>query len=260
MADSAPLRWRALRRLMRWVVWRTARRHLIHREIRLTSGDRVRWLDAESDEFRTALTDEIASLHRAGFPAAELSGGSPLIAELAVVTVAADRALRRKGVAASCSRALVADMGWDLYRRMLLSTSLPFRLITRDPARRLRWTLNTLLVFPFRPVGAPGYEAEIVRDAAQVRTHFTHCPPQSLARAVSERNRDPEVLEAFRQSWCLYDWPGADLIAGDGRRGHYGRERTLSAGDPVCDMCWAARATGEPQHSRAGACETERAE
>ena len=48
--------------------------------------------------------------------------------------------------------------------------------------------------------------------------------------------------EAFYQSWCLYDWPAADLLAGarvhDGT--HYRRPHTLSRGDAVCDMCWSA--------------------
>jgi hypothetical protein len=56
---------------------------------------------------------------------------------------------------------------------------------------------------------------------------------------------DPEALAGFANSWCRYDWPGADLIAADGHRGHYVRRRTLSAGDPVCDMCWVARARRE---------------
>jgi len=139
---------------------------------------------------------------------------------------------------------VVADLGWDVYRRMLRLSSLPARLVTRDPGRRLRWTIRALLVFPFHAPGAPGYAVETWRDGDDILTHFTCCPPQSFVRRVAETEDDPDTLEAFRQSWCTYDWPGADLIAGDGKRSHYRRRRTLSHGDTMCDMCWAARSQG----------------
>lgn len=250
MPERIPLRWRAISCVIWWIVWRTCRRHLLIREIRLATGENVRWLAPDCDGFRDTLADEIETLRADGHPARELTGGSRLMAELALFTVAADLAFRRAGVAADCSRDIVADIGWDLYRRMLLLTSLPIRLVTRDPGRRLRWTLGVLLFFPFRPVGAPGYAADLGWESGQVRTHFTCCPPQSLARRVSVQRGDRNVLEAFRQSWCRYDWVGADLIAGDTRRGHYSRSHTLSGGDTVCDMCWAAGATGDPRHPR----------
>ena len=59
---------------------------------------------------------------------------------------------------------------------------------------------------------------------------------------IAAQEGDGEMLDAFYRSWCQYDWPGADVIAGDGARGHYRRTRTLSRGDPVCDMCWIGRA------------------
>jgi hypothetical protein len=100
-----------------------------------------------------------------------------------------------------------------------------------------------LLRFPFSAPGAPGYAVESRIEGDNILTHFSHCPPQTCIRRLSEETDDPDALESFRQSWCLYDWPGADLIAADGQRGHYRRPHTLSHGDPVCDMCWAARAS-----------------
>jgi hypothetical protein len=161
--------------------------------------------------------------------------------ELAIYTLAADAALRELGVETKCAHSVVADIGWDLYRRMLTVSSLGPRLLSSDPGQRLRWTIRALLVFPFSPVGGAGYEVRVFRDGDDLYTHFTHCPPQAFARTMAGLRDDPELLESFRRSWCLYDWPGADLIAADGVRGHYRRPLTLSAGDPVCDMCWAAR-------------------
>ena len=73
-------------------------------------------------------------------------------------------------------------------------------------------------------------------------THWTHCPPQSFVRRLVETHGDRGELEAFYLSWCLYDWPGADLLAGDAAHGHYTRPHTMSRGDDVCDMCWSGRA------------------
>ena len=236
-----PLGWRAVRWIFLRDVRRMSRRHLTYRTLQLTQGDTVRWLSDDIGRFLKTLERETAEM-RANAELSQIPNvGSRLMVELAIYTVAADAALRAQGVAAASAHSVLADTGWDLYRRMLVLSSLPSRMISRDPGRRLRWTLGGLLIFPFRPVGAPGYDAQVFRKGEDIHTHFTHCPPQTFARAAAVRRKDPELLEAFRQSWCRYDAPGADIIAADGKRGHYQRPQTLSAGDPVCDMCWKAR-------------------
>jgi hypothetical protein len=100
-------------------------------------------------------------------------------------------------------------------------------------------TLGALMRFPFSSPGRPGYEARVWSDGDGYHTHFTHCPPQSFVRRLVDEQGDHGELDAFYRSWCLYDWPGADLIAADGQRGHYARPHTLSRGDSVCDMCWS---------------------
>ena len=236
-----PLHWKMVRWLVRWELRRTCHRHLANRALHDEGGGAMRWLRQDRDRFLETLDQMVEEMRKVAGLHALPNGGSRLMVELAVYTVAADAALRRHGVRTDCAHSVVADIGWDLYRRMLRLSSLPARIASRDPGRRLRWTIRALLVFPFRPVGAPGYETRVFPEGDDLHTHFTHCPPQSFARRVATHHEDPELLEAFRQSWCLYDWPGADLIAGDGQRGHYRRASTLSAGDPVCDMCWRAR-------------------
>jgi hypothetical protein len=171
------------------------------------------------------------------------SFGNRLMVELAIYTIACDRILRNQGIAPTSARQVVADLGWVVYRRMLALTSLPFRLVTRNPGRRLRWTIRLLLRFPFNASGVPGYAVDSRIESDDILTYFTHCPPQSFARRLSEQRGDPDALETFRTSWCLYDWAGADVIAADGRRGHYRRAHTLSHGDAVCDMCWVSQAS-----------------
>lgn len=240
----ASLRLRLARRVIRQVVRRTARQELENRQLVKADGTEVRWLAPQTGAFLDTLDGEVNRL-LARAKLETLPGfGNQLMVEMAAWTVAADRALRRHGISAVSARNTVADLGWRIYRRMLGLTSAPFRLVTRDPGRRLRWTIRTLLIFPFNAPGAPGYEVITRREGDDILTHFTCCPPQSFIRRIAEEDDDADTLETFRQSWCMYDWPGADLIAADGQRGHYCRRSTLSHGDAVCDMCWAARAPG----------------
>lgn len=234
--------WRLIRTGLSILLSRAAHRVLANYTLVDASGREFRWLRPEIKAFVRSMEAEAAALRPIAHLETLPSLGNRLMVELAVYTAACDRALRKSGVEPACARRTVADLGWEVYRRMLALTSLPARLATRDPGRRLRWTIRLLLRFPFNAPGAPGYAVESRVDGRDILTHFTHCPPQTFVRRLSEETSDPDSLETFRQSWCLYDWPGADLIAGDGRRGHYRRPHTLSHGDAVCDMCWAAQA------------------
>jgi hypothetical protein len=131
---------------------------------------------------------------------------------------------------------------------MLGSAAFPARIFFRSPRRRLHATLRLLMHFPFSAPGKPGYEVETWSEGDRFHTHWTHCPPQAFVRELVETRGDRGELDAFFQSWCLYDWAGADLLVGDGKQGHYERRHTMSRGDAVCDMCWNARpgGTGNP--------------
>lgn len=216
---------------------------LLSREIDYADGVKRRWLRIDVTHFMRDLAIEAAAQRQVADRTALPSFGNRLMVELAVFTSAAYRVLLDEGVAQVTARQLVADTGWVVYARMLALSSLSFRLVTRDPARRLQWTIKSLLRFPFNAPGAPGYSVETYLDGGDIITNFTHCPPQSFVRALVAARGNRGDLEAFFASWCQYDWPGADIIAGDGERGHHARTQTLSRGDPRCDMCWKAEAT-----------------
>lgn len=237
--------WNVICGLLWRYVKRTSHRLLINRTLQHTSGESMRWLPKDIDRFLETLQSEPMEVRSTAKLPNLANVGSRLMVELAIHTLATDAALRSHGVGTNSAHLVMADIGWDIYRRMLGRSSLPARIVSRNPALRLRWTIRGLLIFPFRPVGAPGYETRVFRDGNDLHTHFTYCPPQTFARAIAARRVDPELLEAFRQSWCRYDSPGADIIAADGKRGHYRRPRTFSAGDPACDMCWKARGSGQ---------------
>ncbi len=240
-------------RIIRWILWRAIRKSALRvlrdRSLRNKTGREVRWLRSEIDSFLSEVASEAARLRPLARLGALPDFGSRLMVELALYTVAADRTLRGSDLDYQSARDALADIGWSVYRRLLALSSLPERLVTRDPGKRLRWSVRGLLIFPFRPVGLPGYAARVFREGEDIHTHFTHCPPQSFARRIADETDDAEALAGFANSWCQNDWPGADLIAADGHRGHYVRRRTLSAGDAVCDMCWVAEARRESNES-----------
>jgi hypothetical protein len=243
------LLWSVIHRAILITLRRSAHKVLMTREISENDQPARRWLTPDF----TLFMSQVIALANDLRPIAGLESqprvGSRLMVEMAIFTSAAYRVLLDNGIKPECARILVADIGWDYYAKLLHLSSLPFRLTTRDPGRRLKRTIGFLLRFPFSAPGAPGYAVEVHNVGSDIQTHFTHCPPQSFVRNLIATREDRGDLEAFQQSWCKYDWPGADLIASDGKRGHYIRRKTLSEGDSVCDMCWSARATDHAKNS-----------
>ncbi|MCP3054399.1 L-2-amino-thiazoline-4-carboxylic acid hydrolase [Aurantimonas marianensis] len=227
-----------MRRVLRAIVARSARRVLATRRDARDRPGTDRWT-AEAVRQLLAETERWAERLR---PTARLdalpSVGNRLMVEAAVLTTAAYRALLDEGQSREAATGLVADIGWDVYADSLKLASLPARITTSNPGERLQRTIRLLLRFPFSAAGPNGYQVESWTEDDRIFTHWTRCPPQEMVRRVIVEQGDRGDLEAFRQSWCRYDWPGADLIAADGRTGHYRRTRTLSHGDAVCDMCW----------------------
>ena len=157
---------------------------------------------------------------------------------LAVATTAAYQIMLERNVPSEYARTLVSDLGWKIYSCMLKAVSMPFWIFTRDPRRRMHKSVRALIKYLISSPGSPGHEVKVWTEGYDTYTHWTHCPPQTFVRRLIEINGDQGELEAFYQSWCLYDWAGADILAADGQKGHYSRQHTLSRGDSVCDMCW----------------------
>lgn len=112
------------------------------------------------------------------------------------------------------------------------------KLDTHDLGRRLGMTIRMLLRFPFSASEPYGYAVKSWAENGDRMTYWSRCPPQSFARAAAEQEQSPDLIDAFYESWCLYDWHGTDVIAGDRQREHCRRTQTLSRSDSVCDMCW----------------------
>lgn len=161
---------------------------------------------------------------------------------LAAVTLAGYQALRVHGIPRDHALRLLGDAGWQIYLSLVRIPRLIGRITRRDRQKRLEGIIRSLLIFPFSAPGRPGYEVKVWSEAGRLYTHFTCCPPYEFVKAHALRHHDDEALEAFRRSWCRYDWALAyALIDGTpGVSGSYSRPRTMSYGDDVCDMCWSA--------------------
>ncbi len=230
-----------LRLIYQPLIRRAARQILQGRFVDPATPEKGRWLRHDVNVYVEAVWERVGGL----LPKARLkelpSYGNRHNVFLAVITTAAYQILIDRGVERRYAMTLTGDVGWKIYSLMLTAVALPFRASTRDPDKRMSRILRALMIFPFSAPGAPGYEVRAWPEDGRFLTHWTHCPPQTFVRRLVEEGTDQGELDAFYQSWCLFDWPGADLLANDGERGHYTRSQTMSRGDAVCDMCWRSR-------------------
>jgi hypothetical protein len=228
--------------LYRPMVRRAARAVLEGRRFDPTNPEAGRFLRADVDAFLDDVWKGVENLLRE-----EDLHNIPTIGNrhnvfLGALTIAAYHALLERAVEPKYAMELFADVGWKIYERMLKALFFFARLRTRGPQHRVNFVLKALMRFPFSAPGEPGYEVSAWSEAGRFYTHWTYCEPLGFVKRYIERHGDRGELEAFYQSWCLYDWPAADVLAGGraGEHGHYQRPHTLSRGESVCDMCWSA--------------------
>jgi len=163
------------------------------------------------------------------------SHGNRLMVFCGVISLAAYRVLRNEGMTHQYATLLVADVIWKLYilgaKTLWLATSL----ITREPQKRLNYTLRILCKYPFN-TDPKGYQFKLRIMPDHLSMDFTQCVVHQFMRFVG----NDEEMDFFRNSWCQYDFAlPAYLIEGGG----YEREHTLSHGDNICDMKWYAKST-----------------
>jgi len=92
---------------------------------------------------------------------------------LAALTLSFLEALEADGVQRAYAIELTADVCWRFYRQWGQGTRAVTRLITRDPVRRLRLSVNAFLTFPF---GRPGYQFDDVPQADGRSLDMQRCP------------------------------------------------------------------------------------
>ncbi len=229
---------RIFRFMYRPLIRRSARQILQGRMIDPEAPENGRWLRGDVSEMLVAIWARVDGLIGKADLGTIPTLGNRNNVYLSVLTTAAYQVLLEQGQSKERAADLVADVGWKIFELGINLVSLPFRATSRDPGKRIEGSVKALLVFPFSAPGRPGYEVRVQKQDGELLTHWTWCPPQAFVRSLTETDGDRGELDAFYRSWCLYDWPGADLMARDGERGHYQRKLTQSKGDAVCDMCW----------------------
>src|SRR5215212_6000577 len=144
---------RALVRLCKTVykplLRRSARQILKGRLLDLEEPKKGRWLESDVREYLKQTWARADSL----VPIAALEElpnyGNRHNVFLAVVTTAAYQAMRERGVPPDYATQLVGDVCWKIYSWMMVSVSVPYRITTRDPGRRMEKILRALMIFPF---------------------------------------------------------------------------------------------------------------
>ncbi len=234
-----------LRSFLRHEVRRAARHVLTGRLIDKTRPERGRFLRHQVDRIVAQVWQHMEEV----LPEAELERiptlGNRQNVFLSALTVAAYHALLDFGIPKDYAIELFADLGWKLYSKPVPFLGWVARLASRDPQKQLNLILRMLMVYPFSTPGPPGYECHSWAESGRFCTDWTYCPPYAFVRKYVAKHGDRGEVEAFRRSWCDYDWAitYAMLNGGAGERGHYEREHTLSDGDAVCDMRWYASPT-----------------
>jgi len=230
--------------LLRREVDRAASRILVGRLIERGRPERGRFLSHDVDRILARAWTNLDEM----IPEADLESlptlGNRHNVLLAALTVAAYRSFLEEGVDGEYAIELFADVGWKLYEKFIVLPRLIAKIATRDRQRRMNLMLRMLMIYPFSTPGRPGYECKVRAEPDALRTCWTHCPPYAFVKRYAEKHADPGAIEAFRKSWCWYDWAFTYAMAegGHGWRGRYERPLTLSSGDEVCDMRWSASA------------------
>ncbi len=158
---------------------------------------------------------------RAGDLPREPTLGSRQNVALAALTLSFLEALEADGIERSYAIELTADTCWRVYRRWGQVTQAATRLLSRDPVRRLRMSVDAFLTFPF---GRPGYQFDDVEQAEGRALDMQRCP---VADYLGSRG----AADLCADSWCNLDYALAEMWGATLRR-----SGTLVGGSPCCDF------------------------
>jgi len=234
--------------ISRLLVKRAAKQIVLGRLIDKEMPERGRFLKHDIDRILRQTWQNVDEL----LPEAELdkvpTRGNQLNVYLAVVTISAYHAFLEEGIEKDYGIELFADIGWKIYAQLLPLPRLVAKLTAPlNAQKRINTILRMFLIFPFSTPGKPGYECDYGQGEGFFYTNWSYCPPFAFVRKYVESHGDQGEMEAFRRSWCEYDWAFTYAMVGGqyGVRGYYERPHTLSSGDEVCDMKWSAGVPSE---------------
>jgi ubiquinone biosynthesis protein len=144
---------------------------------------------------------------------------------LAALTLSLLEVLEQAGVERSYAIELTGDTCWRFYRHWGRITATFTKLVSRDPTRRLRLSVNAFLTYPF---GRPGYRFDNVAEGQGRSLNMRRCP---VADFLGQRN----AADLCAGSWCNLDYALAEMWGA-----RLERTATLVAGASCCDFRFLA--------------------
>jgi L-2-amino-thiazoline-4-carboxylic acid hydrolase len=150
---------------------------------------------------------------------------------LAALTLSLLEILEEAGVERGYAIELTGDTCWRFYRHWGRITKTATNLMSRDPTRRLRLSVNAFLAYPF---GRPGYRFDDVPEEDGRSLNMVRCP---VADYLGQR----DAGDLCAGSWCNLDYALAEMWGA-----RLERSDTLVGGASCCDFRFhALAATGE---------------
>jgi hypothetical protein len=159
-----------------------------------------------------------------GLPS-EPTVGSRQNVMLAALTLSLCEVLERAGVERGYAIELTGDTCWRFYRHWGRVTKTVTNLMSRDPTRRVRLSVDAFLHYPF---GRPGYRFDDVPEPAGRSLNMVRCP---VADYLGQR----DAADLCAGSWCNLDYALAEMWGA-----HLDRTSTLVAGADCCDFRFRA--------------------
>jgi|SRR5665213_1991029 len=149
---------------------------------------------------------------------------------LAALTLSLLEILEEAGVERRYAIELTGDTCWRFYRHWGRVTKTVTGLMSRDPTRRLRLSVNAFLAYPF---GRPGYRFNDVPEKDGRSLDMVRCP---VADYLGQRG----AADLCAGSWCNLDYALAEMWGA-----RLQRSSTLVGGASCCDFRFhALSATG----------------
>ncbi len=140
---------------------------------------------------------------------------------LAALTLSLLEILEEAGVERGYAIELTGDTCWRFYRHWGRITKTLTGLVSRDPTRRLRLSVNAFLTYPF---GRPGYRFDDVAEEDGRSLNMVRCP---VADYLGQR----DAADLCAGSWCNLDYSLAEMWGA-----RLERSGTLVGGASCCDF------------------------
>ncbi len=207
------------------VIKRAARAGLVGRNRERHSPDKGRFTRAEVDNILKQVWQTYDQL--APLVPQEPKLGNRMVMLFACLSLAFFRVLMVTGVEREYAIELFGDVSWKVYEKLGRLPIFVARLLTRDPRKRMRVSVNMFLRFPFTP---PGYVFERLPSSDGISLDMLTCP-------VAEYFHKQDASDLCIGTWCNLDFALAEMWGG-----WLERTETLAAGCARCDYRFKANA------------------